>query len=175
MTSVVAISLSTGIVCGIWNFIAPIIGMLGWGGFGGCTAFFACPAGGGTKSLTKTLICIITGFILSSACVIAGNIFNTANSAIIASIFSAILSYVAVAVSKWNLWSYVPGIFFGCFTTFAAMGDFIYEGVLSCCNGINFVILPSLLLGVFVGFLCEQGANILRKIFNKEQSQNIDA
>lgn len=46
MNILFAIALTTGILSGIWGWVAVALGLLSWAGFLGCTAYFACPQGG---------------------------------------------------------------------------------------------------------------------------------
>ena len=39
-------ALATALLCTIWMFFANHTGLLGWGGFAGCTAYFAAPKKG---------------------------------------------------------------------------------------------------------------------------------
>ena len=41
MSVLVAISLTTGILSGIWGWVAATLGLLSWVGFLGCTSYFA--------------------------------------------------------------------------------------------------------------------------------------
>ena len=60
MSTLVAISLTTGILSGLWGWIAISFGLLSWAGFLGCTSYFASPTGG-VKGLAGSLLTNMTG------------------------------------------------------------------------------------------------------------------
>lgn len=46
MNILLCIAITTGILSGLWSWVAVSLGLLSWAGFLGCTAYFACPQGG---------------------------------------------------------------------------------------------------------------------------------
>ncbi len=54
MSTLFAISLTTGILSGVWGWIAVSLGLLSWAGFLGCTSYFASPTEG-IKGLAESL------------------------------------------------------------------------------------------------------------------------
>ena len=46
MNILLCIAITTGILSGLWGWVAVSLGLLSWAGFLGCTAYFACPQGG---------------------------------------------------------------------------------------------------------------------------------
>ena len=60
MNTLVAISLTTGILSGVWGWIAVSLGLLSWAGFLGCTSYFATP-NSGLKGLGESLLTNMTG------------------------------------------------------------------------------------------------------------------
>lgn len=60
MSTLVAISLTTGILSGLWGWIAISFGLLSWAGFLGCTSYFASPTVG-VKGLAGSLLTNMTG------------------------------------------------------------------------------------------------------------------
>ena len=60
MSTLFAISLTTGILSGVWGWIAVSLGLLSWAGFLGCTSYFASPTEG-IKGLAESLITNISG------------------------------------------------------------------------------------------------------------------
>ena len=60
MGTLVAISLTTGILSGLWGWIAVSLGLLSWAGFLGCTSYFASP-NSGLKGLAESLMTNMTG------------------------------------------------------------------------------------------------------------------
>ncbi|MDU4314129.1 MAG: DUF1097 domain-containing protein, partial [Klebsiella michiganensis] len=62
MNILFAIALTTGILSGIWGWVAVALGLLSWAGFLGCTAYFACPQGG-LKGLFISTCTVMSGVV----------------------------------------------------------------------------------------------------------------
>ncbi len=62
MNILFAIALTTGILSGIWGWVAVDLGLLSWAGFLGCTAYFACPQGG-LKGLAISSCTVMSGVV----------------------------------------------------------------------------------------------------------------
>ncbi|RKQ30256.1 DUF1097 domain-containing protein [Oceanobacillus halophilus] len=131
--------LATGLLCGIWSFIAPLFGMLTWAGFAGCTTFFAVGTGGG-KAMGKAMLCNTTGVACGLLILGLSGVVDIPGGA---AIFSGIVTSIMCLLGKVRLMNYTPGIFVGCFSTFAISGGW-------------FVLLLSLLSGALLGFLCAE-------------------
>lgn len=153
MSSLIALSLTTAVLCGVWVYVAGIVGLLGWAGFSGCTSFFA--AGGKREGLKKSIIANITGVIWA---MIAMKLTPVLNIPAAGAIMTTVITFGMCAQAK-NKWlEYIPGTFFGSFSTFAANGDWK-------------VVLPSLLLGGILGYACEWSGAWLFKVVNKDNTK----
>ncbi|VDZ79565.1 membrane protein [Salmonella bongori] len=62
MNILLAIAITTGILSGIWGWVAVSLGLLSWAGFLGCTAYFACPQGG-LKGLLISACTLLSGMV----------------------------------------------------------------------------------------------------------------
>ena len=62
MNILLCIALTTGILSGLWGWVAVSLGLLSWAGFLGCTAYFACPQGG-VKGLFISGCTLMSGVI----------------------------------------------------------------------------------------------------------------
>ncbi|MGR5068969.1 MULTISPECIES: DUF1097 domain-containing protein [Vibrio] len=60
MTILLTIAITTGILSGVWGWIAITFGLLPWAGFLGCTSYFASPTSG-LRGLAESLIINMTG------------------------------------------------------------------------------------------------------------------
>lgn len=146
MSSLCALAISTALFCGIWSWLAGLTGLIGWAGFAGCTTYFAYGKYGinGLKGTIASnlagVLCGMTIIALSNVNPVLGNL----------GIWCAIITFVMCILPKWKLFEFCPGIFMGCFTTFAADGDWKLLSV-------------SLVIGAFLGFLCESGGRFLQK------------
>ena len=66
----------------------------------------------------------------------------------------AVLTFVMCIIAKFELFDFCPGTFMGCFTTFAADGDWK-------------MLVPSLAAGAVLGVACDYGAKWLHKRITK--------
>ncbi len=80
MSSLCALSIVTAVLCGIWSYLAGIVGLIGWAGFAGCTTYFACGKHGmsGVKKTVVTnlagVLCGMTIITLSKFSPVFGNL-----------------------------------------------------------------------------------------------------
>ncbi|SIS55619.1 DUF1097 domain-containing protein [Salimicrobium flavidum] len=142
-----AAALATGLLSGIWTYIAPLFGMLIWAGFAGCTTFFAVGTGR-FRALTTATITNMTGVACGMAILILST--TTEISAGMA-IFSGIVTTVMVLLGTVKPTNYTPGIFMGAFSTFASGGDWL-------------VVAVSLLGGVLLGFFSAELGMLFSKL-----------
>lgn len=152
MSSLCALSITTAIFCGIWSYLAGIAGLIGWAGFAGCTTYFACGKHGmsGVKKTVVTnlagVLCGMTIITLSKVSPLFGNL----------GIWCGIITFVMCIVAKSEWFDFCPGTFMGCFTTFAADGNWS-------------VLAISLVIGAFLGLVCEYGGNWLYRAVTEKK------
>ena len=142
------LSISTAIFCGIWAFLAPLIGLIGWAGFAGCTTYFSTGCHG-WQGLRRTLIPNIAG-VLCGLAIIGLNTLTPALENL--GIWCGVITFVMCIISYFKLFDFCPGIFMGCFCTFAAGAD-------------RKLLIPSLIVGAFLGLACDKGGVLLHKLF----------
>lgn len=147
ISSLGALSIATATLCGIWSYLAGIIGLIGWAGFAGCTTYFASGKHG-VIGLKKTIIPNLTGVLCGMVIIVLSNIVPVLGEV---GVWCAIITFVMCMISKFEWFDFCPGIFMGCFTTFAANGDWK-------------TLTISLVLGAFLGVLCDYGGVYLYKI-----------
>lgn len=128
---------ATAFLCTIWIFIANNLGMLGWAGFAGCTAYFAGPKKG-LNALPITFACVGSGVLYALISVYFGNQINFAH---IGLVFTFVTTFLMCFAGKSKILAFVPGAFIGSFSTFASGG--------------NFMIIPSIAAGIFLGLFCD--------------------
>lgn len=136
MTTLLAISITTGILSGVWGWIAISLGLLSWAGFLGCTSYFAAPTSG-LKGLGISLITNITG-VFWAMVIIHGSTY--VGLEIIGYVITAIVAFFMCIQAKQAWLAYIPGTFIGSCATFAADGNWQ-------------LVIPSLLLGGVFGYL----------------------
>lgn len=152
MSPLLALSISTAVFCGIWAALATITGLSGWAGFAGCTTYFSIGKHG-REGLLKTVCTNMAGVLCGLA------IFALTHFVPVFGewgIWCAIITFVMCIISRFEIVSFCPGIFMGCFCTFAANGDWK-------------ILVPSLFIGAALGVACDFGGIWLHKLSNNEK------
>lgn len=152
MSSLCALSISTAILCGIWSYLAGVIGLIGWAGFAGCTTYFASGKHG-VIGLKKTIIPNLVGVLCGMTIISLSNIIPILGEL---GIWCAIITFVMCIIAKFELLDFCPGTFMGCFTTFAANGDWK-------------MLSLSLIIGALLGLGCDYGGIWLHKALTGEK------
>lgn len=143
MSSLIALSITTAILCGIWTYLSSVIGILGWIGFAGCTSFFA--AGGKKEGFKVSIIANISGVFWAIVTIKLSSILNFNIGPAIA---TGIITFIMCAQAKNKYLAFIPGTFVGSFSTFAASGNWR-------------VVLLGLMCGALLGYSCEWTGNRL--------------
>ncbi len=136
MTTLLAISITTGILSGVWGWVSVSLGLLTWAGFLGCTSFFASPTSG-LKGLATSLITNLTGVFWALVIIYASSYVELE---ILGYVITAIVSFFMCIQAKQTWLSYIPGTFIGSCATFAADGNWQ-------------LVVPSLIVGAVFGYL----------------------
>ena len=144
--TVLAISISAAIFCGIWALLAFLTGLIGWAGFAGCTTYFSIPKRGPS------------GFIKAICTNFAGIACGMANFWLIDwipalgdwGVWCLIVTFFMCLLSYFKLLDFCSGLFMGCFCTFAAGGDWL-------------LLLPSIASGAVLGIAVDYGAKWLNQ------------
>lgn len=151
MTQLMALSIITGLMCGMWAHIAPLIGLITWGGFAGCTTYFASNKHGFDGFFTtirQNLFGVFCGMII----IILSTRFPFPGDQIL---YSGFLTFIMCIAGKFKPLSFIPGTFVGCFSTFASNGNYK-------------VLIPTLILGAFLGVCCDIGGEKFYNLFSKK-------
>ncbi|MEH0664848.1 DUF1097 domain-containing protein [Vibrio scophthalmi] len=135
MTTLLAISLTTGLLSGLWGWIAISLGLLTWAGFLGCTSYFASPTSG-LKGLAQSLVTNLSGVFWAMVIIHASQF---ASLEILGYVITAIVAFFMCIQAKQSWLAYIPGTFIGSCATFAANGDWQ-------------LVVPSLMLGGAFGY-----------------------
>ncbi|WP_105901072.1 DUF1097 domain-containing protein [Vibrio gangliei] len=136
MSTLFAISLTTGLLSGIWGWVAISLGLLSWAGFLGCTSYFASPIQG-VKGLGVSLATNLAG-VAWALVIIHGS--QWLGSDILGYMLTALVSFFMCIQAKKSWLSFIPGTFIGACATFAANGNWQ-------------LVIPSLLIGGLFGYL----------------------
>lgn len=153
--NLMALSVATALLCALWTLISNVVGsnfLLGWAGFAGCTSYFACGKHG-LDGVKRTILPNLAGVVCGMMTILLGNVVTGMSEwGIWCGIFTFIMCYMAVS----DLFAFCPGTFIGCFSVFAADGNWK-------------VLVPSLILGAFLGLACDSGSKVLLKVMNGEK------
>ncbi|WP_194205714.1 DUF1097 domain-containing protein [Superficieibacter sp. 1612_C1] len=136
MSTLLAIAITTGILSGLWGWVAVSLGLLSWAGFLGCTAYFACPQGG-LKGLGISACTLISG-VLWALVIIHGSALAPHLESV-GYIMTGMVAFLMCIQAKQLLLSFVPGTFIGACATFAGQGDYK-------------LVVPSVMLGLVFGY-----------------------
>lgn len=137
MSSLLCLSLVTAVLSGFWVYISGLIGLIGWIGFAGCTTYFA--AGGSKNGLYTAIKTNLSGALWA---ILAVLISESLTFGFIQIIVTVLVTFILCAQSKYKNLSYIPGAFIGCFSVFAIGDNF-------------FIIILSLIAGVYLGYMCD--------------------
>ncbi|MDO5746053.1 MAG: DUF1097 domain-containing protein [Actinomycetaceae bacterium] len=138
-----------GILCGVWAGAAPLIGLSIWAGFAGCTAFFAS----GIHKFEGFFITSLTGIVgvgTALAMIWLSGVIGLGTLGVGLAVGLIVVFIVMMGAVPWL--RFVPGIFVGCYSTFAIDGDWK-------------LLIMSYVVGVALGMICDWGAEVLVKRF----------
>lgn len=151
-SSVVCLGLGTTILCALWQCaLAPALGLLSWAGFAGCTCYFACPDKG-IKGLKSCFPCVLSGIVYAYISLYIGKYLPFSAVNVCAAL---VITHLMCVQSVFPAFAYIPGTFFGSFSTFAAGGDM--------------KVIPCLILGLFLGISCDKLGQLLFRYLGKEK------
>ncbi|CAA2935864.1 Inner membrane protein YcdZ [Enterobacter cloacae] len=128
MNILLCIAITTGILSGLWGWVAVSLGLLSWAGFLGCTAYFACPQGG-LKGLFISGCTLLSGVVW--ALVIMKGSALAPHLEILGYAMTGIVAFLMCVQAKHLLLSFVPGTFMGACRAggLEAGGPFAHAGV----------------------------------------------
>ncbi|WP_270942732.1 DUF1097 domain-containing protein [Romboutsia lituseburensis] len=152
MDSLFALSLMTAIFCGLWSALSSSLGLIAWAGFAGCTSFFA--AGGKLKGFNRAIFTNLSGVFWA---IISIKICEYIEIQHIGAITTAVITFIMCIQAKIKFLDFIPGTFIGSVSTFAANGNWK-------------AVVPALILGAILGYICESSGLWLFKIFNKKDN-----
>lgn len=116
------ISISVGLLTGLWVFIAEKLDIPAWPGFIGWSLFFF--TGANFDACKKTLPCIILGSLLAYITVYVQTAFNT--SGITAALIAMVLGFTMTISQSFYAFAAVSVTFVSCNIYFAS-GSLIYS------------------------------------------------
>ncbi|GEK12373.1 DUF1097 domain-containing protein [Aliivibrio fischeri] len=135
MSTLIAIAITTGILSGVWGWVAISLGLLSWAGFLGCTTYFASPIDG-IKGIGLSIATNLSGVFWAMVIIKLSSMMSLE---IIGYIITAIVAFCMCAQAKKSWLSFIPGTFIGSCATFASNGNWQ-------------LVIPSLILGVIFAY-----------------------
>lgn len=158
MSTLFAIALTTGILSGVWGWVAVSLGLLSWAGFLGCTSYFASPKDG-VKGLGQSLLTNLSGVFWAMVIIHAS---QWVGLEIIGYVVTSIVAFMMCIQAKKSWLAYIPGTFIGSCATFAANGDWQ-------------LVVPSLILGGLFGYLMKASGLRLYQKLNQPRTVQTEA
>ncbi|WP_064608768.1 DUF1097 domain-containing protein [Photobacterium sp. J15] len=146
MSVLVAIAITTGILSGVWGWVAVSLGLLSWAGFLGCTTYFASPKDG-MKGLGLSIATNMSGVFWAMVII---HLSTMVGIEIIGYVITAIVAFFMCVQAKKTWLEFIPGTFIGSCATFAAAGDWQ-------------LVIPSLILGAVFGYCMKASGIWLQK------------
>lgn len=134
------LSLSIGILAGIWTYVSMVFGILTWPTFVGWAIFFFL--GGNKEALAKAFPPVIAGLVLGYLTVVA-NTALTGNTLVLSALV-AILAFIMTFMMNIPLLAAAPAAF-AATATFFGVGDPVKAAiplVIGLCLGYISVWLP---------------------------------
>ncbi|ENM5913526.1 DUF1097 domain-containing protein [Vibrio mimicus] len=158
MSTLFAIALTTGILSGIWGWVAVSLGLLSWAGFLGCTSYFASPKDG-VKGLGQSLLTNLSGVFWAMVILHAS---QWVGLEIVGYVVTSIVAFMMCIQAKKSWLAYIPGTFIGSCATFAANGDWQ-------------LVVPSLILGGLFGYLMKASGLWIYQKLNQPRTVQTEA
>lgn len=158
MSTLFAIALTTGILSGVWGWVAVSLGLPSWAGFLGCTSYFASPKDG-LKGLGQSLLTNLSGVFWAMVIIHAS---QWVGLEIIGYVVTSIVAFMMCIQAKKSWLAYIPGTFIGSCATFAANGDWQ-------------LVVPSLILGGLFGYLMKASGLWLYQKLNQPRTVQTEA
>lgn len=124
-----SIAVTTGILSGVWAWVAVTLGLIGWAGFLGCTTYFANPKKGVTGLLTG---CLANLSGVAWAMLVLSLSARFADMEVLGYLLTGFISFSMCAQALKQLLFFIPGAFIGACALFAGQGDWLLVGISLC-------------------------------------------
>jgi hypothetical protein len=154
MSALIAIAITTGILSGVWGWVAVSLGLLSWAGFLGCTTYFASPING-IKGIGLSITTNLSGVFWAMVIIKLSSMMSLE---IISYVITAIVAFFMCAQAKKSWLNFIPGTFIGSCATFASNGNWQ-------------VVIPSLILGVFFAYAMKTSGLWLKEKLDTEKNE----
>ncbi|MEJ2764902.1 DUF1097 domain-containing protein [Photobacterium sp. MCCC 1A19761] len=156
MSVLVAIAITTGLLSGIWGWVAVSLGLLSWAGFLGCTTYFASPKDG-LKGLGLSIVTNMSGVFWAMVII---HLSTLAGLEVIGYVITAVVAFLMCVQAKQSWLSFIPGTFIGSCATFASDGDWQ-------------LVVPSLILGAVFGYCMKASGLWVHKVMTQPKTDTV--
>lgn len=156
MTKLMALSIVTGILCGLWSQFAPMLGFITWAGFASCTTYFATGKHG-IEGFWVTIKQNLFGVLCGMIVIVLSNRFPFSFDQLL---YSGFITFIMCIAGRYKLLSFIPGTFVGCFSIFASNGEWK-------------ILVPTLIAGALLGVACDLGGEIFYSLVNRRTSMKV--
>jgi hypothetical protein len=117
MNALLMIAITTGVLSGLWGWLAFSFGLISWAGFLGCTVYFACPQSG-LRGLMLSFFSCGSG-VFWAMVIIQG---SPLAPQILGYVLTGIVAFFMCIQAKQRWLVFIPGTFIGACATFAGNG-----------------------------------------------------
>jgi hypothetical protein len=155
MSALIAIAITTGLLSGLWGWVAISLGLLTWAGFLGCTTYFASPVEG-IKGVALSIATNLSGVFWAMLIL---KLSATVDLEIIGYVITGVVAFFMCAQAKAFWLSFIPGTFIGACATFASDGNWQ-------------IVIPSLVLGVLFAYAMKSSGLWLKSKVDKVDTAN---
>lgn len=149
MTELMALSIVTGLLCGLWSQFAPMIGLITWAGFAGCTTYFASDKHG-MEGFIVTVRQNLFGVLCGMAIILLSTKLPFTYDQVL---YAGFITFIMCIAGRHKSLSFIPGTFMGCFATFASDGQWQ-------------ILIPTLVVGALLGVACDLGGKKFYDLVN---------
>ncbi|QBC42582.1 DUF1097 domain-containing protein [Iodobacter fluviatilis] len=149
MNALLMIAITTGVLSGLWGWLAFSFSLISWAGFLGCTVYFACPQGG-LRGLLLSLCSCGSGVFWAMIMIHVGPLAPQ----FLGYAITGIVAFLMCIQAKLRWLGFIPGTFIGACATFA--GDGHWQ-----------LVSASLLVGLLLGYAMKNSGLWLAAYFSR--------
>lgn len=125
------LALSTGVLSGVWAWLAEQLGLMSWIGFLGCTTYFAIPVKG-FPGLCRAMAANISGASWAAVAIAATSLTGLSYGAAT----TAAISFMMCAQAQLRALYFIPGSFIGACALFGSQSEWLSVVLTLCLGGL---------------------------------------
>ncbi|MBW2959936.1 DUF1097 domain-containing protein [Hafnia paralvei] len=132
------LALSTGVLSGVWAWLAEQFVLMSWIGFLGCTTYFAIPSKG-LAGLCRGMAANISGASWAAIAIA----LTTSTGFSYAAVITGAISFMMCVQSRLRTLCFVPGSFIGACALFGSQSGWLSVVLTLCLGGIFGFLMQS--------------------------------